>query len=180
MKKTSAVSSEVLCRWTIYTVQFFCNIQWHTANWNDRRSREILGGTHDAHFPSLLSDNANIKNFKLTDLLHLWLYSPLLDIGRFFNFLIFYIDSRSPWTGDQPVTRPLPAHTGQHKYRINAHRHPCLKWDSNPRSQFLSGRRRFMFYTVLPLWSAQLTDTHAKLYMCSSSASSGISVKQKE
>jgi hypothetical protein len=24
-------------------------------------------------------------------------------------------------------------HTGQHKHRINAHRHPCLEWDSNPR-----------------------------------------------
>jgi hypothetical protein len=26
-------------------------------------------------------------------------------------------------------------HTGQHKRRINAHRHQCLKWYSNPRSQ---------------------------------------------
>jgi hypothetical protein len=24
-------------------------------------------------------------------------------------------------------------HTGQHKHRINAHRHPCLEWDSSPR-----------------------------------------------
>jgi hypothetical protein len=23
-------------------------------------------------------------------------------------------------------------HTGQHKHRLNAHRHLCLKWDSNP------------------------------------------------
>jgi hypothetical protein len=23
-------------------------------------------------------------------------------------------------------------HTEQHKYRINAHRHPCFEWDSNP------------------------------------------------
>jgi hypothetical protein len=35
-------------------------------------------------------------------------------------------------------------HTEQHKHRINAHRHACLKWDSNPRSQCSSGRRRFM------------------------------------
>jgi hypothetical protein len=35
-------------------------------------------------------------------------------------------------------------HTGHHKHRINTHRHPCLKWDSNPRSQCLSGRRQFM------------------------------------
>jgi hypothetical protein len=26
--------------------------------------------------------------------------------------------------------------TLQHKHRINAHRHPCLKWDSNPRLSF--------------------------------------------
>jgi hypothetical protein len=43
-------------------------------------------------------------------------------------------------------------HTGQHEYRINAHRYPCLKWDSNPRSQCLSGRRQF----VQPLRSAHL------------------------
>jgi hypothetical protein len=35
-------------------------------------------------------------------------------------------------------------HTEQHKDRINAHRRACLEWDSNPRSQFSSGRRRFM------------------------------------
>jgi hypothetical protein len=38
----------------------------------------------------------------------------LLDLGRFFNFLILYIVGRTPWTGDQPVARPLPTH------RINA------------------------------------------------------------
>jgi hypothetical protein len=27
-------------------------------------------------------------------------------------------------------------HTEQHKHRINAHRHPCLKWESNPHSVF--------------------------------------------
>jgi hypothetical protein len=35
-------------------------------------------------------------------------------------------------------------HTGQHKHRINAHRYPCLEWDSNSRSQCLSERRQFM------------------------------------
>jgi hypothetical protein len=42
--------------------------------------------------------------------LYLWLYSPLLGLGRFFSFLIFYRVGRTPWKGDQPVTRPLPAH----------------------------------------------------------------------
>jgi hypothetical protein len=44
---------------------------------------------------------------------------------------------RTPWTGDQPVARPLPTN------RINAHRHRCLEWDSNPRSQRSSERRQY-------------------------------------
>jgi hypothetical protein len=42
-------------------------------------------------------------------------------------------------------------HTGQHKNKINAHIHPCLKWDWNQRSQCSSGRRQFMPYTARPL-----------------------------
>jgi hypothetical protein len=34
----------------------------------------------------------------------------LLGLGRFFSFLISYILGRFPWTGDQPVARPLPVH----------------------------------------------------------------------
>jgi hypothetical protein len=34
----------------------------------------------------------------------------LLDLGRFSSFLIIYTDGRTPWTGDQPVARPLPTH----------------------------------------------------------------------
>jgi hypothetical protein len=35
-------------------------------------------------------------------------------------------------------------HTEQHKHRINAHRHPCIEWDSNPRPQRSRERRQFM------------------------------------
>jgi hypothetical protein len=42
--------------------------------------------------------------------IYLWLYSPLLDLGRFFSFLILYTVGRTPSTGDQPVARPLPTH----------------------------------------------------------------------
>jgi hypothetical protein len=45
-------------------------------------------------------------------------------------------------------------HTGQHRHRINAHKHPYLEWDSNPRYQCLTGRRQFIPYTPRPLWSA--------------------------
>jgi hypothetical protein len=43
-------------------------------------------------------------------LLLLWLYSPLLDLGRFFSFLILYTAGRTRWTGDQLVARPLLPH----------------------------------------------------------------------
>jgi hypothetical protein len=35
---------------------------------------------------------------------------PFLDLDRFLSFFIFYTVGRNPWTGDQPVARPLPAH----------------------------------------------------------------------
>jgi hypothetical protein len=38
--------------------------------------------------------------------IYLWLYSPLLGLGRFFGFLIFY--TVTPWTGYQSVARRLP------------------------------------------------------------------------
>jgi hypothetical protein len=68
---------------------------------------------------------------------YLWLYSPRRP-QPLFQFLNLYTVSRTPWTGDQAVARPLP------KHRIKANRHPCLERDSNPRSQRSSGRRQFM------------------------------------
>jgi hypothetical protein len=45
-----------------------------------------------------------------------WLYSPLLDPGRFFCFLILYTVGRTSWTGNLPIARPLPTHrTAQNK-----------------------------------------------------------------
>jgi hypothetical protein len=35
---------------------------------------------------------------------------PFVDFGRFFSFLILYTVGRTPWTGDQPVARPLRTH----------------------------------------------------------------------
>jgi hypothetical protein len=33
---------------------------------------------------------------------------PLFGSGRFFSFVNPYTVGRAPWTGDQPVARPLP------------------------------------------------------------------------
>jgi hypothetical protein len=49
-------------------------------------------------------------------------YSPLVDLGSFFSFLIFYTVGRTPWTGDQPVAKPLSAHRTA-KHRINAQKY---------------------------------------------------------
>jgi hypothetical protein len=70
--------------------------------------------------------------------IHPWLYSPY-GPWPLFQFLNPYTVGRTPWTGDQPVASPLPAH-----------RHPCLEWDSNPGSQRSSERRRFMSSTARP------------------------------
>jgi hypothetical protein len=85
-----------------------------------------------------LSHLAHEKGSAVVSSIYLWLYSPSLALGRFFSFLIFYTVGRILWMGDQSVARPLPT------YRINAHRHPCLKWHSNSRSQYFSGRTQCM------------------------------------
>jgi hypothetical protein len=103
---------------------------------------------------------------RVSFVLHQWLYSHLLGPGLFFCFLVFLTKTpiapqpfgRWPhfsvsWSCTQSVAllrqgiSPLQGrylHTEQHKNRINAHRHPCLEWVSNPRSHCLSERRRFM------------------------------------
>jgi hypothetical protein len=50
---------------------------------------------------------------ELVLLLLLCLYSPLLELGRFFSLLILYTAGRTSWMGDQLVARRLPtqAHT---------------------------------------------------------------------
>jgi hypothetical protein len=68
-----------------------------------------------------------------------------------FQILNLYTVGRIPWTGDQPVARPLPAH------RINAHRHRCFEWDWNPRSQCPSGTGQFMSWTARSLeWAHEI------------------------
>jgi hypothetical protein len=49
---------------------------------------------------------------------------------------------KTPWAGVQPVTKPLLTQDNR-KHRINAHRHPCLELNSNPRSQCSSDQRQF-------------------------------------
>jgi hypothetical protein len=69
--------------------------------------------------------------------------TALVDLGRFLSFLILYAVGKTPWAGDQPVGRPLSTHTTTQTQNKNTqYRHPCLEWDSNPRSQCGAGEDR--------------------------------------
>jgi hypothetical protein len=47
--------------------------------------------------------------YHTSNFLSLWLYSPC-GPWPIFSFLILYTVGSTPWTGDQPVTKPLPTH----------------------------------------------------------------------
>jgi hypothetical protein len=36
--------------------------------------------------------------------------TALVDLGRYFSFLMLYTVGRTPWTGDQSVARPISTH----------------------------------------------------------------------
>jgi hypothetical protein len=57
---------------------------------------------HEMMVPACLTDWPALPSYGSTVL--------LLDLGRFFSFLILYAVGRTPLTGDQPVSRPLPTH----------------------------------------------------------------------
>jgi hypothetical protein len=59
--------------------------------------------------------------------------TALVGLGHFFSILIStQLVGLLGWVISPSQGRYL--HTGQHKHSINANRHPCLEWDSNPRS----------------------------------------------
>jgi hypothetical protein len=66
---------------------------------------------------------------------------------------------RTPWTGDHPVARPLPTQDN-----TKADIHPCLEWDTNPRSQCSSGWRHFVPFTARPLRTKNLPNTNLDHY----------------
>jgi hypothetical protein len=78
--------------------------------------------------------------------------TALVDLGRFFSFSIYTQSVGLLGRGISPSQGRYLC-TEQHTHRINAHRQPCLEWDSKPRSQCSSGRRRFMPKTARPLRS---------------------------
>jgi hypothetical protein len=73
-----------------------------------------------------------------------------------FHFSFLILHSRQDSLDGGSARRKASTYTRQHKHRINAHRHPYLEWDSNPRFQCSSGRRHFMPKTARALRSPVL------------------------
>jgi hypothetical protein len=49
-------------------------------------------------------------NCKALISIYLWLYSPFVGPWPLVQYFILYTVVRTPWTGDQPIARPLPTH----------------------------------------------------------------------
>jgi hypothetical protein len=83
---------------------------------------------------------------------------PFIRLWPFLQFAnLFYTDGRTPWTSGQPVTRPLPTHRTTQIQNKRTHKHPCLEWDSNPRSQRSRERRQDT------VWKYSQTSVHERL-----------------
>jgi hypothetical protein len=74
--------------------------------------------------------------------IHQWHYSPLLRPGLFFSFVISFTQSAGLLGRVISPSQGRYLNIGQHKHRKKCmHRHQCLQWNSNPRSQRSSERR---------------------------------------
>jgi hypothetical protein len=105
----------------LYVIPFLIRVQGNTRHYECRRKSRKLSGSKDTSF--IIASTALC-----------W----ALDAFQFRNPINSQLDS----LGGGSVRRYL--HTEQHKHRINADKHPCLEWDSIPRSQWSSGLRQFM------------------------------------
>jgi hypothetical protein len=65
-------------------------------------------------------------------------------LAFFFSFVIFFTQTVGLLVRGISPSQGRYLQTGQHKQRRNEHRHLCLEWDSNARSQRSSERRQFM------------------------------------
>jgi hypothetical protein len=85
----------------------------YTVHWNAPPDISI----HPVHLPTYLPTYLSIYlsvsvylSVCLSVRLSIYGSTPLVDLDCFFSFLSLYIVGRIPWTGDQPVARPLPTH----------------------------------------------------------------------
>jgi hypothetical protein len=131
------VHAECLCQSVI--LQFFIIIlfwtffiMWYIYVYNVVSTGALFPGVKgpESEADHLPPCSAKVKNGGAISLL-----PHMLGPDLSFNIIIFFCtDGRTPWTGNQPIARPLPTQD-KTKQNKRTHRHPCLEWDSNPRSQ---------------------------------------------
>jgi hypothetical protein len=66
-----------------------------------------MEGTAQRAMQAVIETSLSLS-LSLYDYIYMVIY--FLDLGRFFNFLLLYSASRTPWTGDHHFERPLPTH----------------------------------------------------------------------
>jgi hypothetical protein len=101
-----------------------------------------MNSTRDLHVLSkaILADVAiliygYVSHIQINEISISMALQPFVGPWPIFQFRNVYTVGRTPWTGDQPVTRPLPTHTTTQTQFKRTHRHTCLEWDLNPRPQ---------------------------------------------
>jgi hypothetical protein len=97
---------------------------------------------------SLCIYNQSTQCYLVTDVSPTMALQPLWILAAFSVSLSY---TQSIGLLGQGIRRPQARylHTVQHKHRINAHRHACFEWDSKPRSQCLTGRKRWLLILSL-------------------------------
>jgi hypothetical protein len=115
----------------------------------------------EVHFNECFFEADSPKEFQVTSEIYIILCLPvrsiiclsiygstaLVDLGRFFIFLNCTQSVGLLGRGIIP-SQGRYLNTEQHRHRINAYRHLWLEWDSNPRSQCSSRRKRFILQTA--------------------------------
>jgi hypothetical protein len=96
----------------------------------------------------LIVNISNRKNAIFFLCLYLFFFplalQPPWALASDFQFHDHFTDCRTALTGDQLVARLIPTHRTTQTQSNRTHRHPCLEWDLNPRSQHSSEPRQFM------------------------------------
>jgi hypothetical protein len=123
------------------SVKFYQTTRCHIPEYGGTHDNRRVQGT-EMNYESVLHNNVT---FSLWMFYNLPIYgcTALVHLGDFFNFLIYTQSVGLLGRGISP-SQGRYLHTEQHKHRIKAHIRQLLEWESNPRSQRSSGRRRLM------------------------------------
>jgi hypothetical protein len=130
-----------------HDLSFICSVDGHSLRFYIRKRMQSIRPSvrHSIYLSIYLSIYISVYlSIYLSVCLsvYLGLYCPLLDLGRFFSFLLLYTVVGLLGRGIS-LSQGRYVHM-EHKHRIISHRHPRLEWDPNQRPQRSSERRHFM------------------------------------